>query len=311
MSFVEQSSKAQDRTLAVWFSAIEQGTIKLPRFQRMEAWDRSRIASLLTTIIQNLPVGITLVLEVAGQEKFVSRYINTSQPKSSAPVTQHLLDGQQRLTAFWRAMYNNYEDETYFLYVPEFDETDDSFGDDDIRVYCQPRWERKDGRRYPVWADDPEDSLKRGLIPISLLRPGDVAKEVDAWILSATKSFEPSDDAPDALKKYKEYSAVKERLKERIISVRERVAHFNLPYLSLPFTTPKHIALQVFINMNTNSKPLSIYDIIVAEGEGAVDQSLHSLQGKLNDLHPEIGRYQDLRVVQSGGSPAPSLHLRV
>ena len=47
MTIVEQSSKAQDRTLSVWYSAIEQGTIKLPRFQRMEAWDRNRIASLL------------------------------------------------------------------------------------------------------------------------------------------------------------------------------------------------------------------------------------------------------------------------
>lgn len=40
MSIVEQSSKAQDRTLAVWFSVIDQGSIKLPRFQRLEAWPR-------------------------------------------------------------------------------------------------------------------------------------------------------------------------------------------------------------------------------------------------------------------------------
>lgn len=294
MTIVEQSSKAQDRTLSVWYSTIEQGTIKLPRFQRMEVWDRNRIASLLTTIISNLPVGITLVLEVAEQEKFISRYISTAETKAPGFVTQHLLDGQQRLTAFWRTMHNNYEDETYFVYLPEFDETEDSLKDDEEKVYCQPRWPRKDGRRAPLWADDPEESLKRGLVPISLLRPGDMAREVDNWLVAATKRLEPDESAPDAFKRLKEHAAIKEKLKTRITTLRERVAHFNLPHLSLPFSTPKDVALQVFINMNTNSKPLSLYDLIVAEVEEVLEESLHSLQERLNDQHPEIARFQDL-----------------
>ena len=74
MSIMQQSSKAQDRTLGVWFQHIQQGMVKLPRFQRFEAWDRGRITSFLNTIINNLPVGVTLALEVAGLEKFESRY---------------------------------------------------------------------------------------------------------------------------------------------------------------------------------------------------------------------------------------------
>jgi len=60
MSTMQQSSKAQDRTLGVWFQAIQQGQVKLPRFQRYEAWDRGRITSFLTTIINNLLVGVPL-----------------------------------------------------------------------------------------------------------------------------------------------------------------------------------------------------------------------------------------------------------
>ena len=63
MSIMQQSSKAQDRTLGVWFQAIQQGQVKLPRFQRYEAWDRGRITSFLNTIINNLPVGVTLALD--------------------------------------------------------------------------------------------------------------------------------------------------------------------------------------------------------------------------------------------------------
>lgn len=34
MTIMQQSSRAQDRTLGVWFQHIQQGMVKLPRFQR-------------------------------------------------------------------------------------------------------------------------------------------------------------------------------------------------------------------------------------------------------------------------------------
>src|SRR5262249_53743867 len=40
-----------------------------------------------------------------------------------------------------------------------------------------------------------------------------------------------------------------------------------------------------------NSKPLSLYDITVAEVEEAVGQSLHELQEQLEREHPQIARY--------------------
>ena len=114
-----QSSKAQDRTLNVWFQKLQNGEIKLPRFQRYQAWDKRRITSLLETITYNLPLGITLLLEV-DEEKFISRYLETA-PQTGVKVNEHLLDGQQRLTSLWRSMHNNYENETFFIYIPEFD----------------------------------------------------------------------------------------------------------------------------------------------------------------------------------------------
>lgn len=291
MSIMQQSSKAQDRTLGVWFQNIQQGMVKLPRFQRFEAWDRNRIASYLNTIINNLPVGVTLVLEVAGQEKFESRYLATSNPAASSTVTQHLLDGQQRLTAFWRSLHNNYENETYYVYLPEF-ETRALQNSEDIEVHCEGRWINKKTNSFmPLWADDPIKCLDRGLFPIDLLCPGDKMSAVDSWIVKATKPYEPSESEPDAFTKYKKYTELKDRLKSVIMLLRERVTHFNLPYLSLPADTDKDVALQVFINMNTNSKPLSLYDIIVAEVESVADQSLHDMQAALSDKQPEISRY--------------------
>jgi hypothetical protein len=290
MSIMQQSSKAQDRTLGVWFQNIQQGMVKLPRFQRFEAWDRGRIASFINTIINNLPVGVTLALEVAGQEKFESRYISSTAPETPGTVTQHLLDGQQRLMAFWRAMHNNYELETFFVYLPQFD-LSESNSASEIEVRCIPRWVNKHQFRMPRWAEEPAQCFRRGLMPVSLLRPGDISTEIDLWLNDATKPLEPADTDPDALAKYKAYTSTRDKIKAEITTLRERVTHFNLPYLSLPAETSKDVALQVFINMNTNSKPLSMYDIIVAEVESVAEKSLHALEASLSDKCPKAARY--------------------
>lgn len=293
MSIMQQSSKAQDRTLGVWFQSIQQGQVKLPRFQRFEAWDRNRVTGFLNTIISNLPVGVTLALEVGDQEKFESRYISTAEPTVEGRVNQHLLDGQQRLTAFWRSMHNNYKWETYFVYLPQFDRYYDQPGDE-VEVCCIPRWINKNGLRMPRWADDSRSSFERGFVPISLLRPGDLVSEIDAWLASATNHLRPSKDDPELWDKMESYNALREQFKNELNTLRERVTHFNLPYLSLPADTSKEVALQVFINMNTNSKPLSLYDIIVAEVENVAGRSLHELQVALDEKCPHVSRYSDL-----------------
>jgi len=293
MSIMKQSSKALDRPLAEWFTAISLGQIKLPRFQRLEAWDRNRITSFLNTVIHNLPIGVTLVLEVGDREKFISRHIATAEKDGNPKVSQHLLDGQQRLTAFWRSIHNNYALETYYVHIPEFDIEGEKDEGEDISIRHCARYMKAE-QRYPLWADDPQSCFDRGLIPVNLLRPADIQPEIDAWVSAATAKYNPSDNDPEFALKIRKFMAIQEKVKGQIVSLRERIAHFNLPYLSLPVTTEKEVALQVFINMNTNSKPLSRYDIIVAEVESATGNSLHDLQEKLTADYPKVQNYYEL-----------------
>ncbi len=281
--------EARNRKLVDWYGKILRGEIKLPRFQRFEAWDHQRICSLISVVIQNLPLGITLILEVGDEEKFISRFLETA-PESEGRVHEHLLDGQQRLTALWRAFHNNYEWETYFIYLKEFDQYDQDEDREDISAYGRGRYTKKNGDRYPLWCDDPEQCLLRGMIPTHLLKPEDIQAELDDWIQRATKPMEP-DGGRDELKKFYEFQ---KRVSDRIKDLRSIIANYNLPYLSLPTHTEKSIALNVFINMNTNSKPLSTYDIIVAEVESVMGQSLHDLESKLEEQYPEVVRYAPL-----------------
>lgn len=289
------SSKANNRTLKEWFDKINNAEIRLPRFQRPEAWDRSRITSLVNTVIHNLPLGITLILEVnKDNEPFVSRVLKTA-PEINNRVTEHLLDGQQRLTAFWRALHNNYEWETYFVYNSDWDKFKDERTDSEnyVEVRCQPRWMKKESKR-PIWADSSKDSFQRGLIPLHLFSPIDNSSEIEQWIEQAVMHEKPTEGEEDAFAKLMLWTQRKEEIKNFIRDRKEIIRHYNLPYLALPLSTPKDTALQVFINMNTNSKPLSQYDIIRAEIEGVKGVSLDDYQKKLNNDFPNVKHYFDL-----------------
>ena len=281
--------EARNRKIGDWYGKIKRGEIKLPRFQRFEAWDRIRISSLLETVINDLPLGITLVLEVGDEEKFVSRFLETS-PQVSTRTYEHLLDGQQRLTALWRMFHNNYERETYFVYLKEFDKFPYDEEREDMVVYCRGRYFKSNRDRYPLWCDVPAKCLQRGFIPTDLLKPEDIQPEIDSWLQKATVNMEP-DGGKDELKAFYDYQ---KRVSDRIKDLRATVANYNLPYLSLPAHTDKSVALKVFINMNTNSKPLSIYDIIVAEVESVMEQSLHDLLDHINQEDENIARYEEL-----------------
>lgn len=292
------SSKAKDRSLEEWFTELKKGAIKLPRFQRYEAWDRHRVASLLKTVIHDLPLGITLILEV-DKEQFQSRYLETATPEDTTTrVTEHLLDGQQRLTALWRTLHNNYEDTSYFVYVPELENYYDYPWSEEWEIYIKSRYYKKNGKRYPLWADEPDECLLRGCIPTDLLKPIDMASEISEWVKKATITMKPnkgdSTDPAAYIQDYEDYLSYQDKVKEIITKLRENVKYYNLPYLALPSETNKDVALQVFINMNTNSKPLSRYDIIVAEIEAVRGESLHDLHNALDKKYPLIKEYEDL-----------------
>jgi hypothetical protein len=261
--------EARNRPLPTWFQMLEGGQIRLPRFQRFEAWSHSEISGLLESVLRGLPAGATLILQVGDREQFISRPV-AGINGANARVIEQLLDGQQRLTALWRAFHDTYEDRSYFVYFAK--------DEDEItqlpKVFGQARWIRNN-QRFPLWADVANDVWERGYIPLRLIRPGDTAAEVERWCDEANEG--------DLLTS-REASKIIQRL-------REQVNAFNIPFLELPAGTPKDVALDVFIKLNTTAIPLTPFDIIVAQVEEATEKSLHDLVGELKAKAPEIDYY--------------------
>ena len=152
------------------------------------------------------------------------------------------------------------------------------------------RYIKNNGEKYPIWCDDPARCLQRGYIPTHLLKPEDIQSEIDEWLSRATAPLEP-EGGKDELKAFYDFQ---KKVSDRIKDLRSIIANYNLPYLSLPSDTDKSVALDVFIKMNTNSQPLSQYDVIVAEVEDVMGSSLHDLQDALDKKYPAIGGYSEL-----------------
>jgi len=273
--------QAYNRPLYKWFNLIELGQLTLPRFQRFEAWTHNEVSNLLRSMLRGLPTGAALILRVDGPEQFRSKNL-AGTPQDGRNVTEQLLDGQQRLTAMWKSLYNLYDNRTFLVSIDkstiDFNvNPSDYLESNEIEVVAQAIYERK-GSRYPMWVNDAKECWERGLIPVHLLRPDDISKEKKAWLKAA---------APEDIE-------MREFLDDLIDALRERVKHFNLPYLELPSTTKKHVALDVFIKLNTSSVKLTAYDIVVALVEDAAETSLHELVDSLALKVPKAKDYADL-----------------
>jgi hypothetical protein len=242
----------------------------LPRFQRFEAWDDGRVTQLFNTLLQDLPVGSLLVLEIGDDEPFKWRPLKGA-PTTGERITENLLDGQQRLTALWRGLNNNYEDRTYFLvFKPNPDTGLDYY------VESIGRWRRaNDAETRPFWANHPKQQWQRRMVPLHLCMPDEPAQQsFREWSREAVAAQDERD-----------------LLVDQIHLVRQKFSSLNLPFLSLPVKTKKEVALDVFIKMNTTAEPLTMFDIVVAQIEAAMGKSLHDLVAELRATCPLVSEY--------------------
>ena len=85
---------------------IRRGDLQLPEFQRDYVWGEEAIISLLSSIAKGYPVGALLTLKRGGEVDFKPRGIEGTQVSSIEPE-ELLLDGQQRVTSLFKALYTS------------------------------------------------------------------------------------------------------------------------------------------------------------------------------------------------------------
>lgn len=97
--------KSNGTAISDILKGIEQGTNQLPEFQRGWVWDDERIRALTASISNFYPVGALMFLEYGGDTvRFKYRPFTGASADNKSDIL--VLDGQQRLTSIYCAMYS-------------------------------------------------------------------------------------------------------------------------------------------------------------------------------------------------------------
>ncbi|MDE0611926.1 MAG: DUF262 domain-containing protein [Gammaproteobacteria bacterium] len=270
--------KADNLPVKDFLSDIRRGRIRLPRFQRKEVWSHQAIEDFLAAIISgSKPTGVLLFLEVAkGGDQFKTRRIEGAE-KENEPCDRQLLDGQQRLTAIFRALVDNYENRTYYVRF-------ESDGDGEYRLFSSNGGKKQLVESYPrqsranSWIGDSREEYNRNLIPVKLLHP-DAGEKADDWV-----DGQAIEDSRLAISLTRFITEIKGRLLDEL-----------LPYLTLDKDTALDVAIDVFMKINTSFVKLSPFDIAVALFEADAQESLQQHVDQL------IGKVPRLEALEGEG----------
>ena len=145
--------KTNDRSLTDLMKAVDTGAAQLPDFQRGWVWDDGHIKALILSVIHNYPVGAAMFLEYGNKSiHFKHKPIEGSEANPATEPDELILDGQQRLTSLYNALYSKNPvhtktdkgkeiDRFYFLNIQK---AVDPSADDDEVVISVPATKRNE-----------------------------------------------------------------------------------------------------------------------------------------------------------------------
>jgi hypothetical protein len=95
----------QSVTFTSLFAEIENGTIKIPQFQRDFVWSKARSAKLLDSIVKGYPIGTFILWKTHERLRSVRNLGGVSLPDTpKGDAVKYVLDGQQRLTSLFATL---------------------------------------------------------------------------------------------------------------------------------------------------------------------------------------------------------------
>lgn len=231
-----RKTRAQDLDLYALLEGIDQGQVVLPNFQRDFDWTDSDVRSLLGTVLSGWPIGSLLLVD--GTHDFYDPRPVEKAPPVSDDIIHVILDGQQRLTALYQALYGR-GDLVYALQVPEERRYDDiDTLDDSIQSFKSDAWKKF----YP----SPAAQWEAELLPISALR-------------TAADFYEWRDAAVDQNDR-----SGKDRLTDTYRGFLAGLHNYKVPCVIIDRSIEPAAVARIFERVNRTGTPLGTFDLVVA-----------------------------------------------
>jgi len=259
---MEQKFTSNEEPLADLLRKAEAGLLQLPDFQRGWVWDDSHIVSLLASISLSYPIGSVMTLRTGNPDvKFRPRLIEGVELESEQAPEFMLLDGQQRMTSLYLALYS-----------PKAVPTRDSRGKDMLRHYyanidacIDPFADREDdgivsvpqnrriaadfGRHVVLDVSSRQAEIEAGHFPLDIVLDG---SETMDWQMAYLG------DGPG------DYEVRMDKWKRFTEAVVKPFTSYQVPAIELSKTTPKEAVCQVFEKVNTGGVSLTVFELLTA-----------------------------------------------
>ncbi|WP_197512506.1 DUF262 domain-containing protein [Mycobacterium sp. 852002-10029_SCH5224772] len=247
--------KTHPETIESLLIEIEYGKLALPEFQRDFIWAPENTASLLSSIIARYPAGSLLTWHPSKIE-LEPRAIFGAPPLKGKPE-RLVLDGQQRLTALYRAIRGKTE-ESYFLNLRKLIDTDSfelvatEFIEWDAVIQARPLTakERRDLKlKTPKEPDHrtPEWQYEQLLFPLG--------ENFDDWY----------DGILDTIPDQAERKRRKKIFQNARKSYLDQLEKYEFPVINLTDAASLPAVCMVFEKLNTNSVRLGPFEILTAK----------------------------------------------
>ena len=252
--------RTNDRTITDLMKAVQSGAAQLPDFQRGWVWDDSRIKALIASIIHNYPVGAAMFLTYGNPEiQFKYKPIEGAVVPSGVVPRELILDGQQRLTSIFNALYSD---------KPVHTKTDkgkeiDRYYYIDIEKALDPSAENEEiilsvpdtrivtgefGRDVLLDLSTPQKEYQQKRMPLNLIL------DSSKWQLWQSEYYTYYQYTPEITKQFMDFTT-------RILIP---VSQYQMPVIVLDKDTPKEAVCQVFENVNTGGVSLTVFELVTA-----------------------------------------------
>ncbi|MEV7321453.1 DUF262 domain-containing protein [Streptomyces sp. NPDC093970] len=255
---------------------VASGRLQLPDFQRDWKWDDDRIRAIIATVTLDYPLGVTMTLETGGASRFRTRTLTGAESAAGREPGLLLLDGQQRLTSLFQALYvadapvktvDTRGKPVRRWYYVDIAKATGSPSDRDESIVSVPedRILRADfGRKVVHDLSDSSGECGAGLFPLRIVFD---TQRVNAW----RREYERADEA----RNFDLWASFEDQ-------VLHPVRSFQVPMINLSSATPMDAVCAVFERVNTGGVPLNVFELLTASYAG--DPAYTSRTGDYYDL---------------------------
>jgi len=235
---------------------IRNGKIQLPDFQRGWVWDDDHIKSLLASIALSYPIGAVMLLETGNPKvRFKPRSVEgVSLPNATNP-DQLILDGQQRLTSLFLALYSG-----------QPVETTDARGKRIKRWYCIDinKALSSNGDREEAIISLPEDHIIRNFRGETEADYSKSEHQYQADLFPLSQIYDCSEWRDGYFNSW-DYNKEKLKLFNHFDNeIIQRFKQYQIPLILLKKETSKDAVCQVFEKVNTGGVALTVFELLTA-----------------------------------------------